>query len=427
MRYSGKLPLLSWSVAPVLGVLMLVGLASLAMPLKPLPPATLESDAFVVLSEVVTEQWPATLPLVNSPTDVMLLNPGQCIRVAAIASGYGHAHYFKGANISWFVSHSGKVDSFPMKPVSASKQVRPDLSGIAKDAAGTVGVEAPPQHTTTAATLAVAEGQWCVPQGAADQAIEIQVTVKEAEKVTVLKPRKIQIESLETAANKTFQDDKELASFMRRYHVSPEPGRLLPACKFLMTSGSTSAISYTFLKAAFQHDGATVQGFGPLLATAPGDLKVRAASLLTEAEVELREPLALTAEEKKAIATVPRIPDGYDMKPTPELAARLDLLWTEFAATGKLQPVDAIISALEWRADFEAYDAMTKAGEKPTEMTESMARGLAYSAARRSLASFQQNDPLAADYIDAIRNDSSTEANIKAELTHLRTNPVAAR
>jgi hypothetical protein len=419
MKFSGKLPLLNLAAALTLGEL-----ASLGMPLKPLPPASLESGVFVVLSEVVTDQWPATLPLVNSPTDVTLLNPGQCIRVAAIASGYGHVHYFNGASISWFVSHSGKVDSFLRKPVSATKQVRPAQSGFAMDV---VGVDAPPPHTTTTATLAVPQGEWCVPQGAADQVIEVQVTVKQAGKETVLQPRKIQIESLETAANKTFQDEKELASFMQRYHVSPEPGRLLPALKFLMTNGSKSAISYTSLKAAFQHDGATVQGFGPLLATAPRDFQVRAASLLAEAEVELREPMTLTAEERKAVAAVPGLPDGYDMKPNAELPARLDLLWTEFAATGKLQPVDAIIGALEWRADFEAYDTLSKAGEKPTELTESMARGLAYSAARGSLSYFQQNDPLAADYIDAIRNDPSTEAEIKAELSHLRTSPVAAR
>ncbi|MGA1983921.1 MAG: hypothetical protein ABSG84_15825 [Acidobacteriaceae bacterium] len=113
------------------------------------------------------------------------------------------------------------------------------------------------------------------------------------------------------------------------------------------------------------------------------------------------------------------------MKPTPELFTKLDFLWADFSATGRLQPVNAIVGALAWRSDYEAFDAMRKAGKtpKPDELTESFCRGLAYAAAGWALGSFQTCDPLAADYIEAISADPSKPSNIKDELTHLGANP----
>lgn len=52
---------------------------------KNLPPASLSPNALLILDSVVTDQWPSTLDTVNAPTNITLINPGQCIRVAALS------------------------------------------------------------------------------------------------------------------------------------------------------------------------------------------------------------------------------------------------------------------------------------------------------------------------------------------------------
>jgi hypothetical protein len=391
---------------------------------KKLPPAAVVDHSFAILDAVVTEQWPATLPLVNAPTDMELLNPGQCIRAAALAGGEGHEHYFDHANLSWTVRMAGKDVDFPSSPANLIKQIK--LEGADRVlAALQAGAIKGPIPSMAEGTMAASGDKWCVPRGASDQKVEVRVTVTSGDEQTVLKAQTIQIESLASAAKKTFKDDREFGNFVQTYHVSPEPGRLLPAFEYLVAMDNRPLNCFMFFKAVFRHDAATVQGFGPGLTGTPKRTQMRALNLLAKAGVTLLEPPALTDEEKKSIAEAPDLPDGYDMKPTPELFTKLDFLWADFSATGRLQPINAIVSALAWRSDYDAFDAMRKAGKtpKPDELTESLCRGLAYSAAGWALGSFQRSDPLAADYIEAISANPSTSAAIKDELAHLGTNP----
>lgn len=395
---------------------------------KKLPPTAAVDHTFVILDSVLTEQWPATLPLVNAPTDMELLNPGQCIRAAALADGDGHEHYFDTASLSWTLRVAGKNVDFPPSPANLTKQIKfegadPVLAALR------AGAIKEPVPSMAEGTMAAAGDKWCVPQGAPEQKIEVRLTVTRGDEHRVLKAQTIQIESLATAAKKAFKDEKEFGDFIQTYHMAPEPGRLLPAFEFLQAMDNRPLNCYAFFKAAFRHDGGTVQGFGPGLASAPKKTQMRALNLLAKAGVTLLERPPLTDEEKKSIAEAPDLPDAYDMKPTPELFTKLDFLWAEFSATGRLQPVNAIVSALAWHSDFDAFDAMRKAGKtpKPDELTEPLCRGLAYSAAGWALGSFQRSDPLAADYIEAISENPSTPANIKDELAHLGTNPAFQR
>lgn len=415
-----RLPLLSVSV--VLVVCSLVSRAQVSAT-KELSPASLVSDPYAILNEVVSEQWPATLQLVNAPTNVTMLNPGQCIRAVALASGGGHEHYFDDANLSWSVRVGGQEDSFPLSATRLTKQIKPEGADLVAAALRAGGIHDERDANFTNVTMAASDSKWCVPQGAQDQTIEIQVKVMRGSQETALKSRTIQVESLATAAKRTFKDEKEFGEFIQYYHVAPEPGRLLPAFQYLVSIDQKSLVPFAFFRAAFQHDAATVQGFGPGLAASSKLTEILALNLMAKAGVVLAEPPALTDGEKKSIAEAADLPDAYDMKPDEQLGARQDFLWADFSATGRLRPVIALSSELAWRSDYEAFDAMRKAGKGPKTLTDSIMRGVCYAAAGWSMNSFQMHDPLAADYVDAIAADPATPTMIKDELAHLGTNP----
>ncbi|HEV2618989.1 MAG TPA: hypothetical protein VGU23_03510, partial [Acidobacteriaceae bacterium] len=118
-----------------------------------------------------------------------------------------------------------------------------------------------------------------------------------------------------------------------------------------------------------------------------------------------------------------KLPDPYDMKPGSKLWMNLDLLWSDFIATGRKEPIVAITRSLAWKADYDAFTTMQKQGKKPASLTDSLIRGVTYSAAGWSLSSFDGNDPLAADYIQAIQADPATDPEVKRTLANLHTDP----
>jgi len=411
----------------LIAVLLLASIPTLLLSqnykvVKKLPPAAAMDHSFAILDAVVTEQWPATLPLVNAPTDMELLNPGQCIRGAALANGEGQEPYFDHASLSWTVRVAGKDVDLASSPANLIKQIK--LEGADRVlAALQAGAIKGPIPSMAEGTMAASGDKWCVPQGASDQKVEVRVTVTRGDEQTALKAQTIQIESLASAAKKTFKDDKEFSDFLQNYHQSPEPGRLLPALQYATAGEPKSMIPFYFFRAAFKQDAATAQGFGPELAASAKPAKMFGLILMDKAGVALVEPPTLSDDEKQTLAETPDFPDAYDSKPIEQLGAKQDFLWAAFSATGHLQPLSALVNELAWRSDYDAFDAMRKAGKKPGALTDSIMRGVTYAAAGWSLGSFQRSDPLAADYIDAISANPSTPSNIKEELAHLNTNP----
>ena len=390
-------------------------------PDKPQPPATLP---WLVLDSVAADQWPATLPLVNAPTNLELLNPGQCVRAAVLVSGGGQEHALENATLSWSVSGLA-LQSFPAAPLTPAKHLKPEGLDFVAFALAAGGIRA--DISTSFASMAASNAKWCVPQGAADGKVEVRMTLQQGTRQTVLKPVSITIESLATGAAKTFASLDDMAKFSTTYHVAPEPARLLPAFQFIAGGSQDSLVPYAFFRAAFKQDAPTVQGFGPALAASPKLTEMIALNLLAKTGVILTPPPPLSDDDKKAIAAADDLFDPYDMKPTQDLFTKLDFLWAEFCADGRRKPVAAIVSALAWRADYDAFQALKKSGKKPGALTDSLVRGLTYMAAGWSLNSFNQSDPLAADYLAAISADPATPANIKAELAHLGDNPAFKR
>ena len=385
------------------------------------PEASLKSTPYIVLDSVITEQWPNLLDRVNAPAEMKLLNPGQCIRPALIATGNHADHFFDSAMWSWSVVSSGKETKFAAGPVAAKKLIKPEGMDFVNGALRHAKVKTDPLPVYTA--MAMTADKWCVPADAKDATATIKVTAHIAGKDTVLQNRDVQVESLETGATKTFTDMGSVSEFMQGYHLAPEPARILPAFDFMVANQWNSLIPYYFIRAAIVHDKSTTKYFGPYIAKMPKLSEVLLLNLYTKAGVQLVDSPALTAEDKQAISQAADLPDAHDAKIDPMIYQKLDFMWAEFGATGQPKPVEDIVQRLAWRDDYKEFERIKNAKEKPTSLSDVLLRGLTYSAAGWSLNSFQQNDPLAADYMDAIYERASTPPVIKEELTHLATNP----
>src|SRR5262249_27814719 len=118
-----------------------------------------------------------------------------------------------------------------------------------------------------------------------------------------------------------------------------------------------------------------------------------------------------------------QIPDPFDITPDRVLPEKMDMLWGAFFATGRIEPVRTISSMLAWGDDYNKFMKMRESGQKPTELTDSIMRGVVYAAAGWSLNSLSLNDGLVSDYLEAMKAAPETPTQIKAELGRLSTNP----
>jgi hypothetical protein len=134
----------------------------------------------------------------------------------------------------------------------------------------------------------------------------------------------------------------------------------------------------------------------------------------------------LKDDEKSILNSVAPL-DAYALTPDRVLPNKMDMLWGEFFANGRIAPVKAIASMLAWREDYDKFNKMRESGQKPTELTDSIMRGVVYTAAGWSLSAISKNDGVVADYIDELKSSSETLAAVKAELANLYTNPAFSR
>jgi hypothetical protein len=105
----------------------------------------------------------------------------------------------------------------------------------------------------------------------------------------------------------------------------------------------------------------------------------------------------------------------------------LNLVKAVFGATGQFKPVKTIATALAWRADYENFDKLLKTANHSSTLTPSIVRAVVYTAAGWSLASFQRNDALVADYISYLRVSPDVPQLVKSELAALESNPAFTR
>jgi hypothetical protein len=386
--------------------------APITPPVPAPAPAKIQPNLLIITDAVVTTQWPHTLNLVSPPHNLTLLNPGQCIRVGIIATGTTAADLLSQTSVSFNVQLAGHSSLHPLAPLSQLKQLKPQAT----------------------ASLGLPADRWCVPDNADDETATIEVATQSGSKTQSLPPATIQIQSFSTGSKLPVASEQDFDDFFTTYYRQPNPARLLPILQYAVSSdeqlpsASLLVEVAVFLSAALKADPVAANDFlSRMPAQSPnvrrlGLVSVRAAGYDIAPVLQKLPPA-----EQEEIGKIPPLIDPFDLSPGPQIAVHLDMLWGVFGATGDFAPVKALAGTLAWQPDYDAFLKWRddpKHDPKPSdEITPSLIRGLAFTAAGWSMHSFQQSDPLVADYIEFMLASPDTPPLIKTELKGLDTNP----
>jgi hypothetical protein len=404
----------------------LVAQSTIIQPQKPTP-AKIDTHFFVLGESVVEEQWAHTLKLVNAPENVTLLNPGQCMRVVVIATGDNRDGLLENTKISFHVKFAGHDQDHALASLAQYKQIKPEGGDFVTQVLASADIKNP---MLTMASMGASADRWCVPVDANDGKATVDGEIDSPAGHQTLKRTTIQIESFETGSKKVFKNTQEESNFLMVYYRQPNPARLLPvmlsAIEYQTANPKSDAFENTaaFLSAALKADPVAAQDFLSRIASQPTLPRGLGLDILRSAGYDISAVLkTLSSDDQKRIELMPALADPYDLSPNSTLFHHLDLMWSTFGATGQFKPIQTIASVLSWRSDYDDFDKMRKSGTHISELTPSIARGLAYMAAGWSMDSFQRNDPLVADYIEFMLASPDISDSVKTELKGLQTNP----
>lgn len=392
-------------------------------PKKPVPTQTYP-ELFVLADEVVEEQWKATLSLVNGPSDLKQVEPGQCIRFGVLASGEERDRLLTSAKLGFEFSFAGRAQTFTAELPEAVKQVKPEGGDFVTHVLSVAGIKNP---LSSMVSIAASRARWCVPLDAPDGTATIRAAVITSDgKSFAVNPRSVDVKSFQTSRkNPPFKDMATFAPWLQRYHSSPDPSELLPGLR-ITASDEKARFMPNIMLFFVEALKASPTAANDLLQALPAEdrsVRIYSIPLLSEAGYATGPLLSSIKEDERTVIDSVHLPDPFDIKPDRTLPSRMDMLWAVFFATGRIEPVRAVASMLAWRADYDKFVEMQKSGQRPTEITDSIMRGVVYSTAGWSLNALSRNDGLVADYVDALKSSPNTPANVKDELANLFTNP----
>jgi hypothetical protein len=376
---------------------------------------------FVLREDVVEQQWRSTLSLVNVPSDVETLSPGECIRFAVIATGDQRDEALAKSTFSFELTTEGKTQVIPLQQTVAIKQIKPEGGDFVTQMLGVIDIKNP---IRSMASMAVPEARWCAPTASVDGTLTVVPRITVGKNV-VTATRKLRIKSFGTARKtREFSDLATFSPWLQRYHYSPDPAHLLTGLR-IVAADERARGTYNFMSffvAAWKKSPAAREDVLQHLQEEAVQTRVYAIPLLRLAGAETSDLFAKLNDSEKAQVNSYSAPDSSSLFPDPMLPTKMDMLWAQFFATGDIEPVQKIASMLEWGADYDAFIKLRDSGQK-IELTERIMRGVSYAAAGWSLAALSRSDGLVADYIEAIRESPSTKATVRAEIAKLHTNP----
>jgi hypothetical protein len=420
--------------------LLLLGFAALAAALPAQPdanspekhsPPKIEKQILIFPDSVIQEQWPHTLNLVNAPQDLKLLNPGQCIRIGVVATGDDRDSYLENTKLSFLAEFAGKSEEHPLAPLAATKQIKPEGGDFVNAVLNSISVQPPNMSMTS---LGASAKNWCVPADAQDGTAAIEAEIESPGGHEKLTRATIQIESFETGSKRTFKDVDEFEQYSMGYHNQPNPARLYPSLLFFCSNSKLTSGPEDFegeaisLGTALKGNPAAAKDFmARVSASSECTRMIGLIALFMDGYDIAPELQSMSEDEKKGFQQRPELADLYDFSSPAEAPAKFDLLWATFCASGQFATIQKIATALTWRTDWEDFNKARKSSHPPKEWTPSIGRAMAYSAAGWSMGSFQQTDPLAADYLEYMIASPDTSPEIKSELKGLSTNPAFKR
>jgi len=390
-------------------------------------PAKIDTHFAVLIDSVVKEEWAHTLPLVNAPESITLLNPEQCVRVGLMATGDDRDSYLEKTKLSFRVQFARQNQDHPLAPLAQIKEIKPEGGDFLTQALAAADIKNP---LLTVASMGVSADNWCVPTDAEDGSAVIEGEIETPGGNQRQKSAKIQIESYETGSKRSFKNTEDTSSFLMHYHWQPNPARLFPALqafaadKRLRDKQETLASTAATFGAALKANPAAAKDFMTRISAETGFTRAYGLLILIEAGDDIGPVLKTTNEEDQQKFTHrPDLPDPYDFDHVEDIGMREDMLWGIFMTTGDFAPLQQIASALKWRTDSDDFDKARKSANPPKLWTPAIGRAVGYGAAGWSLGSFQRTDPLAADYIEYMIASPDTSSVIKSELKGLFTNP----
>lgn len=396
---------------------------------QPAPrPAEIVSTVWLIGQEVVRDQWPGTLTLVNAPAQRKMALPGQCISLLGLARGEGRDALLQNSRFNFKITFQGvKQASEGLRPVGV-KHIKPEGGDFVMhllDAGGVDKREMPEMSMVSAATF---EFAWCVPSQATDGTATIEgfARLPNGRQVNFTKTR-LQVTSFATAVKGgDFKSTEEFGQWLMNYYKQPNPARVLAASRLLQNDNQAFTLNVrNFLVEVLKSSPQAAADLQARLANEPFAVRGYAIHLLDKAGYDQSKVIAQLPEmEQEFQRRLPPLPDPYDLRIVPDhfdTPQRMDALWSEFLATGKSRPVRAIADLLLWRDDYNALKEARASGAKGS-LTAQLGRGVCYSIAGWSLGSFVRNDGLVADLVDAWKNDTTTPAVLREELRNLLSN-----
>ena len=390
-------------------------------------PTQIDPEIWVLTEGVVTVQWPSTLELVNAPTNISQVEPGQCVYFGVVVTGDDRDRLLSTARSEFTVQYGGRTQILAAEKPAAMKQIKPVGGDLVTGALGAAGIKNP---FPSFASMAASHARWCMPEGGSDGAISVGGSVLRPNGAKVqLKSRTIQAMTFDSARrNSPLTTMKVVDGWLQMYYTAPDPAQLLPALRVI--SADTSArkmlnIMQFFVTALRESPLAAAE----LLRKLPSEsaaVKSYSLPLLEEAGYSVDGSTGDLPPEDKAAVLSARLPDPFDLTPNRMLFQKQDMLWCIFLASGEIKPVRTVASMLAWESDYLELAKLREAHQRDpnqhAELTASIVRGAAYGAAGWSLGSLSRRDGLVADYVDVIKQSPDFPGEAK-QLDALFANP----
>jgi hypothetical protein len=397
--------------------------------------------ALAVVAAELQGLWADAGPAVHAPPALRALVPGQRLAVAVIAAGPDAEALLRGATFTLRLRCGKAAAAQAGRPAAVVK--RGKASGRERAlavlrAGGVSGAELERvDRATTSAAVALVEMDWVAPEVKEEQAVVVEgeATLPDGARLK-LDPAQLPLLPWRLAAGRGRVDElpaDDQGRWMLDYARRPEPQHLAE----LLRAGVAAAESrpdtgarengVAFVAWAIE---VAPPGAGAALAEAvakdPVPVRQDAAVALRWAGKDAAALVAALPPAARAeVEAAPRRPDPYPLDTSFETLRatphRMDLLWSEFMATGRARPVRAIAELLRFRDDLPALEEYRAAADKAP-LLPRVAHAVLYRTAGWSLASFAAQETLVADYVDRWAADPETSAILREELRGLLTN-----
>jgi len=388
-----------------------------------------------VLGAETGARWQGLLPQVNAPAVRTKAYPGQRLTIAVGAQGKDREALLKGATYTFTVHFGGATTTFKdLRP----NQIRP-IKAEGADFVSFIAKEiklpaAELDQMLSVVSLALFDLEWVVPADTKGGLATFSVTASGPARTSPgFQESTVDIWSYDRVAQEgNFKDLQAAGDWMMSYYQQPSPSRLLHALRVAGNEPRTyQPQMITFYSDVLKADPGAAADLLTRLSAEPIPTRFFGYYLLRVAGYDLTGALASLPQEQregfdKCVEGFAALPDPYDLAPDQadymKIPNHMDMLWSHFLVTGSQEPVKAIASVLQWRAEGKAFVDLRKSGKKPEALTLEIVRAISYMASGWSLGSFVRNHPLVADYVALWKMDMTTSQVVKEELGTLLTN-----